>query len=290
MSFLIRFSAGYVERRREGSVNSYIIDDEVFEAFKAEVPEEVRSVTGMGMINFQGQHDRFFLLQDSPGEVARKLNEIVGLSVIDEAIKKVNQLSASAKTDLAFLEKEQSRIEGRLSGLFYVPLAAELVSLIDSALCKHEELSRNQEGILSILGSMSDAERDIAECRRLTDLHKEISELDGLLDEENKVRLEIDNLATIADDVFLSEIRIAEAESMASLGEDVDGLSAMLDEDCKVVDSIDSYGWIIGEIEKVDREAQKAGRELKSAQDSYSKRIASLKICPFCGQKMPEAV
>lgn len=78
-----------VSRRKGKGKNEYKIDDEVFKSFGTKVPAEVANLLNMGDINFQGQHDPSFWFSLSPPELSRRLNEIVNLQIMDEAMASV---------------------------------------------------------------------------------------------------------------------------------------------------------------------------------------------------------
>lgn len=81
-------STAVISRERTSSSSgSYTIRHKkittTFKALSGKVPTEVSQALDFGEYSLQGQFDKFFLLQDSAGEVARKLNKVVGLSSID---------------------------------------------------------------------------------------------------------------------------------------------------------------------------------------------------------------
>lgn len=91
----------------------YIIDGEEMSGFGQGVPQAVTDTLQLGELNIAGQHDRPFLLFDTPGEVARILNRVVKLDVIDRtlanhaAIKRKNDQELKAATSrIAELEEQ----------------------------------------------------------------------------------------------------------------------------------------------------------------------------------------
>lgn len=74
----------------------YLVDlknkvDLEFTAFKQMIPEDVVNSLNLSDLNISNQFDSPFLLSDSSGEVARKLNQIAGLSDIDTAITNIKK-------------------------------------------------------------------------------------------------------------------------------------------------------------------------------------------------------
>ena len=81
---------GIVSRSRGKSANQYRIgeslEEVVLNAVRGDVPEEVSRVLCMGELNIQKQLDSPFLLSLSQPDVARTLNEIANLSMVDTAM------------------------------------------------------------------------------------------------------------------------------------------------------------------------------------------------------------
>jgi len=62
-----------------------------FKAFGQRVPDEVQRILNLSPINFQWQMDNSFLLSQSSGEVARYLNGVVNLEMIDTALLNIER-------------------------------------------------------------------------------------------------------------------------------------------------------------------------------------------------------
>lgn len=70
-----------IVRRRKP--NCYEVDGVRLSAVGRSVPDEITSALRLSEINFQGQMDAPFLVSDSPGDVARQLNDVAGIDAID---------------------------------------------------------------------------------------------------------------------------------------------------------------------------------------------------------------
>jgi len=85
-------SGSVIERIRDENANCYLLAGKKFEALKGDVPKAIIDELNITDINFQTQHEGFFLLQDSAGDVARKFSKLVNLDIIDKCIKCVNKI------------------------------------------------------------------------------------------------------------------------------------------------------------------------------------------------------
>jgi len=68
-------------RARDKKENLYQLDAEEYRAFGTAVPDEIQAAFGFSDVNLQGQMDAPFLLSSSAGEVARYLNNVMGLDL-----------------------------------------------------------------------------------------------------------------------------------------------------------------------------------------------------------------
>ena len=89
-SVSIKKDSSIVTRRKSKSKNEYKIEKEVLAALRSAVPEQVSSTTNLSEINIQSQHEVYFLIDQSPGQRSKKLNEVAGLEIMDNVLKRVN--------------------------------------------------------------------------------------------------------------------------------------------------------------------------------------------------------
>ncbi len=95
-----------VTKTRTASKHSYTVGGETFKALRTDVPEQVRNKLRLSDANFQRQHDTYFLISDKPGQVAKTLNEVADLKIIDTSLKEVRRRIRETKTEKKFLESQ----------------------------------------------------------------------------------------------------------------------------------------------------------------------------------------
>lgn len=78
-----------VGRSKSSSLNAYSLDDAEFKSFGTKVPDPILNLLNVDEVSFQGQHDGPFWFTLTAGEVSRRLNAIVDLSVIDESLSAI---------------------------------------------------------------------------------------------------------------------------------------------------------------------------------------------------------
>jgi DNA repair protein SbcC/Rad50 len=110
----LRFTDNFVTRKKDGKKNIYKTKDLVLEAFKSEVPDEIKSIINMQEYNIQSQHKKYFLLQETPGERARILNQAVGLDIIDSLFSHINEKTLELNRNLKRVLETKKNLEDKL--------------------------------------------------------------------------------------------------------------------------------------------------------------------------------
>ena len=135
-----------ITRVRSTADNYYTLNGQQMKAMGASVPDEIVQAARMTELNIQFQFSRKFqhyLLSLSSGEVARYLNSLLGLDIIDETIKKVTSVASTADLDHKTYLKKADEINDEISKLEWVPEAMELLDEADklkSELDAHKEI------------------------------------------------------------------------------------------------------------------------------------------------------
>ena len=124
-----------VVRRRGRSSNAYNLDASEFSCLgRAAVPGEIAKILNVSEVNFHGQHQAPFWFADSPGQVAKQLNTIVNLDVIDQTLANLAAELRKAKMTVEITRErlvEAKKQRDRLS--FVQRLDSELRSLEEQA-------------------------------------------------------------------------------------------------------------------------------------------------------------
>lgn len=104
-----------VTRVRDNTAGSYIVDGIEYKALRSEVPRQVTEKLQLSEINFRPQHAAYFLLNDSPGAVARAMNELADLGLIDyttaEIKRQKGQNAALIEVKAKDLEKREEEVK-----------------------------------------------------------------------------------------------------------------------------------------------------------------------------------
>ena len=190
-----------ITRVRDEYQNAYTASniDGKLEAVRTGVPEEITKILGLDELNLQRQGDKPFLLDETPGEVARILNSVAGLEGIDEAHTKmasktrenqeaIRQANAMV-TDYAAKLKKFSGLE-ELRGCASVLITKEaMVASRKESLAKFDRLIIDitylESSIARRFKTLDDVAKAITGCeqgvKKSVQLAAQFANIDGLI-------------------------------------------------------------------------------------------------------------
>jgi len=121
----------FVWRSRGPTANHYCLDQETFTGFGQDVPAPVAEALNLGDLNVQHQFDTPFLLFDSPGQVARYLNRVVSLDVIDAALANAAAMKRRNDRDMAGQADRAAELEALRDSFPDLVAAEEFVEYLE---------------------------------------------------------------------------------------------------------------------------------------------------------------
>lgn len=142
-----------ITRRRDSDFNGYILDDQVFEATRNSVPDQILKVLGLGEVNLQKQLDAPFLLSMSPGDVSRYVNSLVNLSRIDIWTTGINGRTRKLMQEVESCERRVTAARNEVESYSWVPALEELSEKISALEISKSEISDNLEKLKSSISS-----------------------------------------------------------------------------------------------------------------------------------------
>ncbi len=299
-----------VVKCRTASKNYYQVNGgPQLKALRTNVPTEVTDSLRLSDVNFQGQHSAYFLIMDSPGKVARTLNKVADLQIIDQSRKEIRAKGKEAKTEKKYLENELEIQEEKIKKLQWVTEASkeyEKIEELDSEVLRLKTDSQNLESIVQTcltlrkeVESIPDMSEDLGS---LKDAIKGVTYDDTLELAINKV---LENQITIPDPVddiqkmialriqlsdpyprsLAKAVRVAAdlRDEVSSYPEVIDDLSSTLLELNAATAAKDELEEAILTVVSARNSVDFATSEYETSTVKLEKKMKELGICPLCG-------
>jgi len=291
----INFKDGYIKRIKNTKFNGYEGESSSIPAFKLEalrtdVPEEIKIISGLNDINIQGQHEKFYLLQDwTPGEIGKKISEAVDLQIIDSVKTVSNTYLDKVVTRKNNVERELTDTNEKLSELSYLDAVEKLILEITNKIRFVEETNDKIQRVQKISVGLQIAKEDkkeIQEWLNIVPLYqkikKEITHLTGTLyPSYNKIELLKDELVKWQNKQKDLQTKFPKREVIQDLIEKSKALQTIKIQHDKIKtihNELLSY-----------RSLKDDTKELTETLKEKRKVLFNeLKVCPFCNKEITD--
>jgi len=152
----------FISRKRDNKFNGYCISTKgELEALRTDLPDEVKIITKMDSINLQSQGDKYFMLQESPGTVAKELNKIVGLDIIDAVNAKVSKIVKDANSECVRIERETKEKKEEIKKYEHLDEIGKLIDQITSLAKKYKEYEDKENELILKIKELVECENDL---------------------------------------------------------------------------------------------------------------------------------
>lgn len=268
---------GTIARFRNSTDNAYKVDGAEYSNLKSGIPEEVSQFIAMKSLNWQFEHDGPFLLNDTSGEVAKRLNEITDLEVIDKSSFNLAKWIKQNKTHKDAAESMIEDLETDLKSYDYLDDMEKELKHIEKA----QNVLEKSEQIITVLDEavdeLSEIEKALSKAGKTASARKPFTEIEDRSKElsvkENKIywfERAVEGCESV--DRQIKEIaKIAESRQQYNeLTRKYGGLQA---KSAIVRDLADG----IEDVERTDNKLKQKKRELKELKEQLPE------TCPYCG-------
>ena len=277
--------------RQKGEKNSggYHYRQNTFAALRTDVPPEIQRVLNLSDINIQSQHDPYFLLQDSPGEVAKKLNIVAGLGIIGDTIKKANNVVRDRKEIVGSLVKQEADYKAMFDKYSWAYEEQDNVSQLQRGVQQYKAI---RDSIEAIKQGMDRREALLRKCKTISDSigeHKaEYEQLRQEFEKINQLGCRIHELSSLIYSFRVKSRAIKAAKRLASMRQSFEATRDTLDNYYK-----NRTAW--GSIKRLCEWHFTAALDKAKARKQIDKGKADLELfkaehplCPICNRPWEE--
>jgi len=272
-----------VTRMKKKSKNEYILSTDKenisFEAFGSSPPESVLEALNLSNVNIQKQNEQYFLIFDSPGQVATYIRSITKLDEVDKVVKLLASKVRSKTGQISNYQVELKEVEQELDEISKIDLDdfEQKINEIHSFIKANEQFCRKQDELASLLLELKKVEKSIIcfpintnqvlqDCDSISKLYEE------LLNKKTDFVVLLTDLEKIQKIVLPKDIK-------GFL--DINNIILKYNNICKEVKELT---FLIQELEKGDEKISNFKGQFQLLKDEEKQLISQLDICPYCGQ------
>jgi hypothetical protein len=286
----IEFDDGWVSKDRINNKNTYEIEEGKLEAVRSDVPNEIQNITKITEYNLQTQHGSYFLLQDTPGEVAKKLNELVGLDVIDRIYKNLNSKITDSKSRIKITNERITDLEENVKKLSYLAQISKIVKKLDSDIASLEAIENKQNSIKILMkkiveiNSIIESEKNILKSEPQTIiLRKKILEL-------KETSSKITNIKLVVKTIKEIESQNESELSWLSVENGYVSLKQQVKQFEEQEHKVEELGRLLKLVSKTSEKIEHNKIGLKKVSGQYLDILKEHKICPTCQSPITSTV
>lgn len=255
-----------------------------FKAFKHDIPEEIKQIINFSPLNVQSQMDSSFLLSNSPGEVARYLNQVVNLEKIDTSlinitrkVKEENHKLEDKKEQLADLNNELEQYNWIIHAEKKLEKIEQLdIGIENTKLCKTTLISIGDE-IISIKETLDKIFNVLVIEKTINHL---ISISENIINLKNKKGILTKLMWDISQIIEKTNInkRVIRAEKR------VNTLIKLIDNTKQLKKKFASLKTDLNEIKSVNKNYNISIKQINILEKQFKELMPN--ICPICEQKI----
>lgn len=270
-----------------GKNSGYYLNSEVYPTPDKETPDLIQQSLNLSDINIQFQHDKNFLVFESPGNIAKAINEITHLDQLDEWASNLTTKINTTEKNINFLDKELISIDSQLSSYANLSSLELLVTKAEEVEKQALISAQNELQLIKLVSEARSIAQKLKQAEGILKHKKTIPEIEQLyLTIEEK-----ENLIIILQKYIETDRRIKINEQF------IKAVSPILDQ-------LDQY---IENIKKIDKNILKLAKDIKTIRDLENKitcsknellrntcefkiYLAGIKICPVCQSELNENI
>lgn len=198
---------------RRGGVNGYKVDEAEFTKIATDVPETVSWALGMAPdnpVNFAGQFDRPYLLDETAGSVARTLGELTNVTVILNAAREAARRRLAVAGELKTREAQLATLTEAAEAFRSLPGRMADVTVAEEALSVSETLSGTIARLANLTATLGVAEAAVA---RLAVDAAPLPDIEATFVEIAEASVRFDRFCSLMAQLGPAATRVKEAQS-----------------------------------------------------------------------------
>jgi len=269
-----------ITRCRTDTENEYRFKKQSYKALRTSVPEDIETALNLSDVNIQSQHEVYFLIDKSPGQISKKLNEVAGLRVMDNVLKQVNTAIRSTNNDVNSTNKQLMRTQRELMDLDWALGADKFLKKLESYDSKYngmlDKYNRTTD-LLYAIGLLEEKRSAFLSDNLVSDLGKLTIIQDAYVVAKDKLEYlsglvgKIECLKKVR-----SDIKVIDITELEKLHHDVSSKESTYDRVCSLAKRI--------LLLKFNNEELSAS--ISESEKKYRSTLKKMGTCPTCGGKV----
>ncbi len=286
----IDFDDGWISKDRSGPKNTYETELGRLEAFRTDIPEEIQNVTKITEFNIQTQHQPYFLLQDSPGEVARKLNDLVGLDVIDRLYKNIGSKISDKKSRVKFSSERISNFESQIENLSYLDEISIIIDELDKDASQLEIVRQRVQSVRNLLSSLAVLNSKIYSTKNILKLEPFVKGVQQRIKDLSDIKSDQEVLNSVVSKLKKVTAHLESEREWLAVEPEYKKVTTLITDIKKKQEDFAALGKLLGLIDKATTSISTSSSITSLKIRKYLTLLREHKICPVCSSPIEAKV
>lgn len=280
------FSEGHFVRAKGPSFNGYNTEAGDLKALRTDVPDEVKDIHKMQDVNIQPQSKAYFLLDETPGQVAKEFNAVAGLEEMDSALQNVNSKIRQTNRNMTEAKELCDKTEQSIADLSWIEEAEKSLGELQVFHSMFEKKKAEYQTLFPILLDLEHAKEKLD---KLPDTSA-LTTLESIFDLDKQVSDKVDQYNYLAK---LTTLLSKQRKTLKRYDVLVELRSLNTDEISQRIDALNNQSLSIDSLlTKIDIEKEKLKANVSKLALLYKEAVSieeQMEFCQTCGQLITEA-
>jgi len=275
-----------ITRIKSKSKNEYRLDKEAFKVVGSDVPEKITDFLNLNDISVQGQHDAYFLLQSSPGEVAKKLNKVAGFEIIDSVMKNVKSTITKNTSDCNYVDEHIKELDTDIKEYEHLDAIEKQLISIQTDINKYNTTNDTQMKVSNALENVKDTQEILSNLNEWLNVESLINpmldDINTLADKSEK----FENIVLTIETINELKKQVKVLKSKAQYEANVEQILTDMQEFNKQQEALKSLVLVLQKIKTYHLKIKNFDSKISKAENKMFKLLKDQKLCPLCGVKL----
>ena len=275
-----------ITRTKSKSKNEYHLDKKAFKVVGSNVPEEITTFLNLNDISVQGQHDAYFLLQSSPGEVAKRLNKVAGFEIIDAITKNVKSTITKNTTDSNYKQEHSKELENEIEKYAHLDDVEKQLHSVRADISKYSDTEKTYTSIVSILNDIDDVSVALETLDDWLGIESFVNPIlvdATTMSDKSEKALRLKQIITAIE---ASEKRIEELEVKALHEKNVEQILTDVEKFNTQYRALKSLVLVLKNIKEYHNKVETLTSKIVDLENEMNVLLKDQKLCPLCGVEL----
>jgi exonuclease SbcC len=276
-----------VVRIKSDSENKYVLNDsedsKEFKALGTGVPDEINNALSLNEVNLQQQHDKPFLLSDTPGQIASFFNKVAGIDLIDKGIKNVQKEIRSTTKEIEVLSTVLSDKKKDLKTFIDTEKIENEIVVLEKLEQKLSSTISDHNKLADLFEKLEDIELKMEESNHILKLESKVNGVLKNIEKRNSVQEKLYKLKTLILSIGDKDKKIKSTRKLINSGKVIDTITQKIARKTALQAQIGTLSGLLGKYMVNTTNTAKLQVEIATKQKLFD---SNMRICPLCGTKL----